>query len=145
MPIRSLSSVIDALNDGRLSVTVSDAAAPDMPLVYVSPGFTTFSGYRRAEVLGRNCRFLQRGQSDQPGLAVMRAAIRQGEGCTVEVMNFRKDGSPLVNRISLYPIFAPDGLLRYFLGMQTDIGALADARARLGDHFASKGLTLVSH
>lgn len=145
MSVRMLTGALDALHDGRLSVTVSDAKAPDMPLVYVSPGFTTFSGYHRAEVLGRNCRFLQRGQTDQPGLTAMRKAIQRGEGCTVEVMNFRKDGSPLVNRISLYPIFATGGPLRYYIGIQTDIGLLADVRARLGEHFAARGLDLIAH
>ena len=145
MPMQVLSSAIEALNDGRVSVTISDANPPDMPLVYVSPGFTTFSGYKRAEVLGRNCRFLQRGRTDQPGLVVIRDAIRRKEGCTTELLNFRKDGTELLNRISLYPIFAADGSLRYYIGLQSDIGLLAGLRARLADHFAAKGLELIEH
>jgi len=42
-------------------VTIADATAEDLPLVYVNPAFEKMTGYSSDEVLGRNCRFLQQG------------------------------------------------------------------------------------
>ena len=38
---------------------LSDPNLPDCPIVYASPTFLRMTGYPCAEVLGRNCRFLQ--------------------------------------------------------------------------------------
>ena len=64
-----------ALNAG---VVVSDARQPDMPIIYVNPMFERMCGYPAHEVMGRNCRFLQGDERDQPGLATIRHAIRNG-------------------------------------------------------------------
>ena len=47
---------------------VADAQQPDLPLVYVNPGFERMTGYRAEEVLGRNCRFLHSSEPGQPAL-----------------------------------------------------------------------------
>jgi len=44
-------------------VTIADATAEDLPLVYVNPAFEKMTGYSSDEVLGRNCRFLQQGKT----------------------------------------------------------------------------------
>ena len=46
-------------------IVISDATQPGNPLIYVNDGFERLTGYRRDEVLGRNCRFLQ-GQGTDP-------------------------------------------------------------------------------
>ena len=53
-----------ACTDG---LVIADATVPDMPLVYVNPAFEQLTGYAAAEVLGRNCRFLQGEDTDQVG------------------------------------------------------------------------------
>src|SRR5258706_13475186 len=57
---------------------IADAARPDHPLVYVNVAFEKATGYPAAEVLGRNCRFLQGTDTDQPGLEEIRIALREG-------------------------------------------------------------------
>merc|ERR1719160_2291920 len=46
------------LNNLKFSVTVADPSEPDCPLVACSIGFTSLTGYRVQEIVGRNCRFL---------------------------------------------------------------------------------------
>lgn len=139
MVVQGLKPALDTFEAGNHSLTVSDARAPDMPLVYVSPGFTAFCGYQREEVLGRNCRFLQGQMSNQPGVVAMRQAIRSQSECIVDLINFRRDGSRLHNRLSLHPIFDAAGKLTYYLGIQSDLSNVWVVRDRLMAHFNSLG------
>jgi len=115
-------------------IVIADASQPDNPLIYVNPAFERITGYPAAEVLGRNCRFLQGEQSDQPGLQQLRQAIAQGTDCTVEVVNYRKDGELFWNQLSISPIYSPGGQLTHFVGIQTDICDRKRAEAQLYQH-----------
>ena len=53
-----------ALDVAAEGVTIADARLPDRPLIYVNEGFERVTGYPAAEVLGRNCRFLQGPDTD---------------------------------------------------------------------------------
>lgn len=104
-----------ALNAG---VVVSDAQHPDMPIVYVNPMFEQMSGYTAAEVLGRNCRFLQGGEQDQTSLAAIRTAIRTQSNGYAKLRNFRKDGSLFVNELFISPVKDAQGTVTHFVGIQ---------------------------
>ncbi len=139
MAVQGLQSVVENIEVGHHSLTVSDARAPDMPLVYVSPGFLAFCGYQREQVLGRNCRFLQGHMSNQPGVVAIREAIRTQSECIVDLINFRQDGSSLRNRLSLHPIFDAAGKLTYYVGLQSDLSSVWAMRDRLMAHFSALG------
>ena len=88
-----------ALNAG---VVISDARLPDMPVVYINPIFEQMSGFSSGEVLGGNCRFLQREELNQDGLSAIRHAItNQTNGCA-KLRNYRKTGRCL-STSCLYP------------------------------------------
>ena len=50
---------MDSIKEG---ITIADCSLPDMPLIYANQGFVQITGCPVAEVLGKNCRFLQVGQ-----------------------------------------------------------------------------------
>ncbi|MBZ5600833.1 MAG: PAS domain-containing protein [Acidobacteriia bacterium] len=102
-------------------ITISDALAPDQPLVYVNPAFETLTGYHAADVLGRNCRFLQGAGADPAAVAEIRGAILERRPCVVELLNMRKDGRTFWNRLSITPIHSADGAVTHFVGVQVDI------------------------
>ena len=104
-----------ALNAG---VVISDARQPDMPIVYVNPMFETMCGYSSAEVLGRNCRFLQGAEVHQPGLVAIRAAIASQSNGYAKLRNYRKDGSLFVNELFISPVKDASGLVTHFVGIQ---------------------------
>ncbi len=104
-----------ALNAG---VVISDARLPDMPIVYVNPMFEKMSGYASAEVLGRNCRFLQGSELGQPGLANIRQAITNKTNGYAKLRNYRKDGSLFVNELFISPVKDETGTVTHFVGIQ---------------------------
>ncbi|HEY9823258.1 MAG TPA: PAS domain S-box protein, partial [Candidatus Sericytochromatia bacterium] len=110
-----------ALNASSVGVVIADARLPDMPLIYVNPAFERITGYSTSEVLGYNCRFLQGNKTSQPAVAQLRAAIKAGEHCTVTLLNYRKDGSPFWNELTISPIYDDDNNLTHFVGIQADI------------------------
>ena len=110
-----------AMASSSCGITIADALDPDMPLIYVNDAFEAITGYPVPEVVGRNCRFLQRDDRDQPGLYILRQALKQGENCTITLRNYRKDNSLFWNELFTSPIFDAAGNLTHFVGIQTNI------------------------
>lgn len=102
-------------------IVVTDPNRPDAPIVYVNPAFEEITGYSAAEVLGRNCRFLQGADRDQPQLGTLRAALREGRECSVVLRNYRKDGTMFRNELSVSPVFGEGGALLNYVGVQKDV------------------------
>jgi len=115
---RLLVSAIEWSTEG---ITIADARHPDVPLVYVNRGFEVISGYRRDEVLGRNCRFLQGDDVDQPQLNVLAAAMREPRSVSVQLRNYRKDGRLFWNQLSVSPVLDEQGQLTHYIGVQKDV------------------------
>jgi PAS domain S-box-containing protein len=102
-------------------VTISDFRLPDNPLIYANAGFERLTGYAVQDVLGKNCRFLQGPGTDQSTVDVIRHAIREERECTVEILNYRKDGSTFWNRLSITPLRDAVGRTTHFIGIQSDV------------------------
>lgn len=102
-------------------LVVADMRQPNCPLVYVNAAFERLTGYPAAEIVGKNPRFLQNEDHDQPAIAEMRSAMSQGRNCTVVLRNYRKDGTLFWNEVTLSPIYDEFGKLTHFIGLQNDI------------------------
>lgn len=113
----------------RHTFVVADATLPDMPLVYASEGFYAMTGYGPSEVLGHNCRFLQGEGTDQKEVAKIRDAVRKGEGVSVRLLNYRKDGTPFWNLLTMTPIKTPEGKVSKFVGVQVDVTSKTEGKA----------------
>ncbi|KQQ87396.1 hypothetical protein ASF77_17675 [Massilia sp. Leaf139] len=100
---------------------IVDAVQPDTPIVFVNPSFEKMTGYALQEVLGRNCRFLQGEDRDQPGRAVIRAALRDGAACECVLRNYRKSGAMFWNKLYFFPIRRAGGDISHFVGVQHDV------------------------
>jgi len=116
--LRLLQLAASSVSDG---IVVCDASEPDMPLLYINPAFEKMTGYIEAEILGKNLRFLQRENRNQPGIDKLREAIKKGEACDAIVLNYRKDGTPFWNEIRIRPVQNPEGLLTHYVGIKTDV------------------------
>jgi len=123
-----LSQILDNCVNG---VTLSDPDLPDNPIVYANDIFERMTGYSQDEIIGRNCRFLQQDDHDQPGLDEIRAALSQQEPVEVTLRNYRKDGTMFYNRLSVRPLFDPDGAVIYYLGVQYDVTSQVEAQQEI--------------
>lgn len=119
---------IEANPNGMLMV---DARSPDMPVVYANPAFTEMTGYAYDEVLGRNCRFLQGEDTTPEALETIRQGLHHQTEVNVELINYRKDGTPFWNHLRISPVFSNDGLCTHFIGTQQDVTHQKEQEAQI--------------
>jgi PAS domain S-box-containing protein len=104
-----------------ITFAITDPREPDNPLVWVNPSFTRITGYEPTEAVGRNCRFLQGPATDPAAVAELRSALEEQRTVTTTLLNYRKDGTPFWNQLSVSPVFDGNGTLVSFVGVQTDV------------------------
>lgn len=113
-----------------IAAVISNPRLPDNPIVECNDAFVALTGYQSSEIIGHNCRFLT-GAATEPWLKEMlRNGIRRRQPVMVEILNYKKDGTPFRNAVMVAPIFDAAGELEYFLGSQVEI---ADDIARAND------------
>jgi PAS domain S-box-containing protein len=112
-------------------IVITDATHPKNPIIYVNPSFERITGYSAAEVLGRNCRFLQGGDLNQFGILDLHKAIQEKRECHAVLLNYRKDGTPFWNDLYIAPVFNDHGELTNYIGIQTDITEQVKSTQRL--------------
>lgn len=113
-----LTKVLDSCVNG---VTLADPDIEDIPLVYANKAFEMVTGYSNEETIGRNCRFLQGTDHDQPEIDKLREAIKNKQEIAVTIRNYKKSGELFYNHLEMTPLFDPNGNLLYYLGVQFDI------------------------
>ncbi|KAL8541989.1 hypothetical protein ACS0TY_003011 [Phlomoides rotata] len=111
----------DALATLQQTFVVSDATKPDCPIMYASSGFFTMTGYSSKEIIGRNCRFLQGPDTDQSEVDKIRYAARNGTSYCGRLLNYKKDGTPFWNLLTITPIKDDKGRTIKFIGMQVEV------------------------
>ena len=118
------------IGSSAIAAVMSDPRLPDNPIVACNSAFEKLTGYRSDEIIGHNCRFLS-GADTEPWLTeTLRNGIRRRQPVMVEILNYKKDGTPFRNAVMVAPIFDANGDLEYFLGSQVEI---ADDVARAND------------
>ena len=110
-----------ALSATAEGVTISDCNLPGNPIIYANEGFERITGYSVSEVVGRNCRFLQGEDTDPEAIEEIRRGLRENRELTVEILNYRKDGTPFWNRLSIDPVRDAEGRVTNYIGIQVDI------------------------
>nr|CAB3462779.1 unnamed protein product [Digitaria exilis] len=110
-----------ALSAFQQTFVVSDATRPDHPILYASAGFFNMTGYSSNEVVGRNCRFLQGSGTDPAEIAKIRQALAAGSNYCGRLLNYKKDGTPFWNLLTIAPIKDEGGRVLKFIGMQVEV------------------------
>ena len=123
-----LEKAADSSSEGITIGTMSDVARP---LIYANKGFEKLTGYAVEEVIGRNCRFLQGKDTEQAPVDELRRAIAHGEQTTVELLNYKKDGTPFWNRLSITPLKNKAGEVSHYVGIQSDITEAKETKRNL--------------
>lgn len=106
-----------------IASVISNPRLPDNPIIACNSAFCDLTGYAPQEIVGRNCRFLA-GPGTEPWLSEeIRRAVREHCSVLVEILNYKRDGTPFRNAVLVAPIYDGDENLLYFLGSQVEIPA----------------------
>ncbi len=129
LPTPTAETIIRAVDEAPIGITISDPSLPDNPMVYINEAYEELTGYSADLALGRNCRFLQGPDTDEAAVSEMREAIENREPVDVEIVNYREDGTPYWNHVTIAPLFDEDDTLTHFVGFQNDVTDRKEAEA----------------
>jgi PAS domain S-box-containing protein len=122
MPVAD-DKLFDGIGLSPIATVISNPRQADNPIEAANAAFGELTGYSESEIVGRNCRFLA-GKLTEPWITErIRDAIRSRRPVLVDILNYRRDGSPFRNAVLVSPLFDEDGDLAWFLGSQVDLGS----------------------
>lgn len=123
--LRTRNKLLDAISQG---VVIADSSRQ---ILYVNRAFEILTGHTARELRGQSCSVLQGPATDLATIEAMRRALNAGENFQCEIFNYRKDGTPFWNDLSITPIKSDTGEVLQFFGTQQDITARKISEERL--------------
>lgn len=104
-------------------ILVTEAKTIDEPgprILYANQAFYDLTGHTEQEVIGNNPRLLQGDGTDPEARRHIREALIRKVPVRVTILNYRKDGTPYWNELSLFPLKNKYDEVSYFVGVQRD-------------------------
>ena len=130
--------------DSPIASVISNPRLKDNPIIACNASFMELTGYGEDEIVGRNCRFLA-GPATEPWLTeTIRSGVRKHRPVLVEILNYKRDGTPFRNAVLVAPIFDETGELEFFLGSQVELEAdtpIPNSSRRMAAAMLVKALT----
>ncbi len=123
------------------AIVITTGRRQQYAIAHVNPAFERVTGYSAAEVLGRNCRFLQGEDTSQPEIAALRALLREKKEGRVTLRNHRKDGTLFYNELHIAPVRSSKGHVTHYVGVLNDITETRRYQEELEHHVNHDALT----
>ncbi|GGB30063.1 hypothetical protein GCM10011380_19380 [Sphingomonas metalli] len=116
------SQLSEYLTQSRVALAIA-SAEDDNPLLMVNGAFTALTGYTAEDVVGQNCRMLQRDAPNVEPRARIHEFLSRDRQPNVRtpIINFRKNGEPFVNLLYMSRLRTLDGEARYIFASQFDV------------------------
>ncbi|WP_324749345.1 PAS domain-containing protein [Sphingomonas sp. LY54] len=115
--------ILESIGVSPIATVITNPRRSDNPVEVANAAFCALTGYPEQEIVGRNCRFLA-GAGTEPWITErIREAVRARHSVLVDILNYRRDGTPFRNGVLVTPMFDGEGDLAWFLGSQVDLGA----------------------
>lgn len=132
-----------ALRASASPLVVVDVTVADHPIIFANVAFERLTGYLLHEILGRNCRFLQRDDRKQPELGSLRSALAEKRPANVVLRNYRRDGKLFWNHLAITPVPDDRGKVTHYVAVLNDVTQARverDLLERKANHDALTGL-----
>lgn len=116
--------IIDMLNSQgheKVSFCITDPHQDDNPVIFISEGFCKLTQYDFDDIVGKNCRFLQGPETAKEDVQRIADAIKTEKDCSVNLLNYKKDGTKFVNEFFLTQLRTPDKEIAYYIGIQVAV------------------------
>ena len=120
-----------AIRATRMAMIITNPREPDNPIVFANDSFLRMSGYERDEIMGQNCRFLQGPDTDRGAVRQVREAIEGRRDIAIDLLNYRKDGTPFWNALYLSPVVDEAGALQFHFASQMDVTDRVEGNLRI--------------
>lgn len=120
-----------ALESAGEGIAVVEGGDPEGRVTWLNRAFEELTGFRAADLLGRNLRVLQGGDRDQAALGQLREAMAQERGCSVLLRNYRPDGALYWNQLRIEPCRDAQGTL-WWIGYARDVSTQREMELILG-------------
>ena len=104
----------------RMPMLITDPRQPDNPIIFCNTAFCILTGYAVEELVGRNCRLLQGPQTDSAAVDRLRDAVASERDISIDILNYRKDGTKFWNALFVSPVRDVSGVVIYFFASQLD-------------------------
>jgi diguanylate cyclase (GGDEF)-like protein/PAS domain S-box-containing protein len=124
-PRQLLEQALQAITQGVV------IAGLDRKVIYANEAFTRITGYTESEMLGRTCAILQGAQTDTDAIDSIRTALQQQTEFHGEILNYKKDGEPYWNELTISPMRNVTGETTHFIGINRDISQAKHAELEI--------------
>jgi PAS domain S-box-containing protein len=115
---KEVAKLHQAVEQSPEGICITDA---DGNIEYVNRAFMTSSGYDWDELIGRNPRLLNAGQTPHEVYDDMWATLQAGGVWVGELINRRKNGETYIESEIISPVRQPDGRITDYLAIKQDI------------------------
>ncbi len=104
-----------------IASVITNPRLKDNPIVACNEAFVALTGYSKQDIVGRNCRFLA-GSENSPWFSdkILDGVIKR-RPVMIEVLNYKCDGTPFRNAVTVAPLYDAQGELEFFLESQVEL------------------------
>jgi len=113
-----LRKLAQAVEQSPESIVITNLKAE---IEYVNEAFLEATAYKREEVIGKNPRFLQSGNTPPETFRSLWAALASGQAWQGEFFNQNKHGREYIENAIITPIRSPNGTVTHYIAVKDDI------------------------
>jgi PAS domain S-box-containing protein len=122
---------VEAVRLTRMPMLVTDAALPGNPITFANQAFIDLSGYTIDELLGQDAHFMNGEGTDPEAIQRYESAITEGRDETLEILQYRKDGTPFRAMLFASPLDDGQGTVEHHFLSYLDVTRRYDAEKGL--------------
>lgn len=115
---------VAGIEASKLAVSIIDVTAHGHRFMYVSPGFCDLLGYDRKRLEASNLYMLNGPETALEALDRLDSIIENGESASLEIIHYRGDGSPFIDKMTLTPARDGPGRVLAYVAVHEDVSLL---------------------